>query len=84
MKIVDHVHCDISEWLLSTDAGWLSAWKSFELLWRSSPEERHTEYILHHQVKPVQGAAATEKYEVEYAAADGDGGGSKKKRQKNR
>ena len=82
MDIIDHVHKDISEWLSSPDSGWLSAWKSFQELWQASPEERHTKYLLHHEVKPVQVAAATEKYEVKYAAADGDGGGSSRKRQK--
>ena len=83
-KIIAHVHGDISGWLVSSDSGWLSAWQSFELLWKSSPEERHSEYLLHHQVKPVEVAAATNKYQVEYVAADEDGGGASKKRRKKR
>ena len=58
-KIIGRVHKDIDEWLRTEDAGWLQAWKSFELLRQSTPEQRDIKY------KKAMGV-----YIDEFAAAD--------------
>ena len=58
-KIIGRVHKDIDEWLGTEDAGWLQAWKSFELLRQSTPEQRDIKY------KNAMGV-----YIDEFAAAD--------------
>jgi len=82
LKKVLRVHKDIDAWLLSSDAGWLQAWKSFDLLWRSTANEREDEYRKFHGVITVEGAAEEAKTEAADENAAAVGGGRKSKRAK--
>jgi transposase len=59
-KIIRHVHDDIDDWLQTSDAGWLQAWKSLAALVASSPEQRNAAwkaFYIESSTEPAPAAA---------------------------